>query len=299
LGLLNEAIARSLPILPRGLVRLVARRYVAGETLDDALRVVAALNAEGATATVDILGENTRDAAAAARTRDAYVELLEGLHARGLDSNISVKLTALGVGTDAQECHAHVARICEEARRRGNFVRIDMEDSAWTQATLDMYERLRHEHANVGPVLQAYLRRTISDARALASHRANVRLCKGIYVEPHAVAWQDREVVRLNFAWILRELLAGGCHVGIATHDELLVWEALRLVDELRTPRQGYEFQMLLGVLPELRRLLLASGHRLRVYVPYGTHWYEYSLRRLKENPEIAGHVLRAMLRRG
>lgn len=292
--MLDRALASALPLVPRRAVRAVARRYIAGTTLTEALDCVSSLNAEGASATVDILGEYAPSPDEASRTRDAYVEVLRAMGERNLDANVSVKLTALGLQLDADRCREHVESICIEAQGIDRFVRLDMEDSSCTQATLDLYEAVRRAHDNVGPVLQAYLRRTVSDARALAKHRANVRLCKGIYQEPLALAWHDREAVRRSFVRSLEALLAGGCHVGIATHDELLVWEALRLVEDLGVAPSGYEFQMLLGVEEDLRRVLLAAGHRLRVYVPFGEAWYEYSVRRLRENPEIAGHVARA-----
>lgn len=294
---LSHAIAHALPVLPRRLVHVVAKKYVAGSNLEDALRCVRELNAAGASATVDVLGEFITHLGDADRTRDEYVRLMKALAERRLDANVSVKLTALGLKIDAERCLANVATLCEEARALGSFVRLDMEDSSCTEDTLRLYERLRERYDNVGPVLQAYLRRTIHDARRVSARQpANVRLCKGIYVETRDIAWKDREIVRRNYAWVLRELLAAGCKVGIATHDELLAWEALRAVDELRIPKERYEFQMLLGVDTELRDILIRAGHPLRVYVPYGTHWYEYSLRRLKENPEVAGHVLRATL---
>ena len=247
---------------------------------------------------MDILGEHTESRDAALRTRDAYAGLLRALDERGLDSNVSIKLTALGLVSDPELCLESTRSLCAEAASLDNFVRIDMEDSAVTQATLDLYEEVRKEHDNVGPVLQAYLRRTPDDARKLAEHQASVRLCKGIYVEPRQIAWKDREIVRRNYVRALEILMEGGCYVGVATHDELLVWEALRIVEDLELEREDYEFQMLLGVDDELRKILIDGGHRMRVYVPYGEQWYEYSLRRLKENPEIAGHVARATLSR-
>jgi proline dehydrogenase len=297
-GVFDKALASTLPVLPRGLVHQVARRYIAGETLPEALDCVERLNEQGCAATVDVLGEHSSLREDAVRTRQAYSELLAALEARGLDANVSIKLTALGLGTHPELCEESVRSLCEEAASRDNFIRIDMEDSSVTQPTLDLYDALRRDFENVGPVLQAYLRRTIDDAKQLAAHQASVRLCKGIYVEPRAIAWKDREIVRRNFTRTLQTLLEGGCYVGIATHDELLVWEALRLVDELGLGPEDYEFQMLLGVDEELRTILVDAGHRMRVYVPFGRRWYEYSLRRLKENPEIAGHVARATLSR-
>lgn len=298
MGLFDRALASTVPILPRGAVHLVARRYIAGETLEDALACVRSLNAEGALATIDILGENVDDAASADRTRDEYVSVLAALAGAGLEGNVSVKLTALGLARDAAACERRVATICDEAASRGTTVTIDMEDSSVTDATLDLYERVHAERANVGPVLQAYLHRTIADARRIAGPDLRVRLCKGIYVEPRTIAWKDRDAIRGNFTWALEELLKAGSTVGVATHDELLVWEALRLKDELSVPDERFEFQMLLGVEEDLRRTLLGAGHRVRVYVPFGEHWHAYSVRRLRENPEIAGHVAKATMGR-
>lgn len=298
MGVFDKSLASLLPALPRSVVHSVARRYIAGATLAEALACVETLNEHGAAATVDILGESCEDRDSALRTRDAYAELIAALDERGLDANVSVKLTALGLAFDPELCADSVRGLCAQAAEIDSFVRIDMEDSPYTQATLDLYATLRADFDNVGPVLQAYLRRTLDDAKALAEHQASVRLCKGIYVEPREIAWKDREIVRRNYVRALEILLAGGCYVGIATHDELLVWEALRLIDELELGREDYEFQMLLGVDDELRKILIEGGHRLRVYVPFGEQWYEYSMRRLKENPEIAGHVARATLSR-
>jgi proline dehydrogenase len=277
-------------------VHLVAKRYIAGPALVDAMRVVRVLNAEGAMGTVDILGEDITERTAAEAAARAYVDVLEAIRRERLDSNISVKLSALGLRIDPELCHALMRTVVGAAREHGAFVRIDMEDSSVTSVTLEMYKRLRREFANVGVVLQACLRRTLADARELAQIKANVRLCKGIYREPRAIAYQDREIVRRNYAAILETLLRAGSYVGIATHDELLVWEGLRLVQQLGLTREEYEFQMLLGVEDELRHILVAGGHRLRVYIPFGAQWYGYSMRRLKENPQVAGYVFKAML---
>jgi proline dehydrogenase len=297
MGLLDRAVAAAVPAFPRPAVQLVARRYIAGTTLADAMTCLAELQREGACGTVDILGENVQEAAELAATRDAYLQVLREIHERALDANISVKLTALGLQSDPSACESHVRALCEQARAHGSFVRLDMEDSTCTDATLDLYLRLRRDFDNVGPVLQACLRRSIDDVRRLTGPgqpALNVRLCKGIYRERRAIAWKDREIVRRNFAWLLQELLERGARVGIATHDEVLVWDALRRIDRLQVPRERYELQMLLGVDADLRQILLAGGHRLRVYVPFGERWYEYSVRRLRENPEVAGHVARA-----
>lgn len=299
MNLFDRLIATTLPIVPRAIVGMISKRYIAGETLQQAIGVVRELNAEGAMATVDVLGEDTLERAQAEQTVREYEAAIDAIVEHQLDCNISIKLTALGLAIDPGLCRDNVAQILEKAARHDMFARIDMEDSGTTTRTLDLYREIRSTHENVGPVLQAYLRRSLADAhRLLEGPPLNVRLCKGIYNEPPGVAFQDREVVRRSYSNLLELFLRSGAYVGIATHDEPLLYDGLRLVDELRLPKEAYEFQMLLGVIPETRRLLIEEGHRLRVYVPYGAHWYGYSIRRLKENPRIARHVMKNLLSR-
>jgi proline dehydrogenase len=295
MNLLDRVIAGLLPLVPRPVVSHFARRYIAGATIDDAVRVMHALNQRGMLATVDVLGENItrlRDGEAGALE---YIALLERIAADGLDANISVKLTQIGLALDPAACLEHMQRVCRRAQELGNFVRLDMEDSSVTQATLDLYHALRTDFPAVGVVIQAYLRRSRADVKRLTAERANVRLCKGIYVEPHTIAYRDADIIRRSYVELLEILLDAGCYVGIATHDEILVFEAMALIDRLGLGREQYEFQMLLGVQEELRQIIIDAGHRLRVYIPYGEHWYAYSMRRLRENPQVAGHVFRAM----
>ena len=227
----------------------------------------------------------------------AYVELLEEIKKRALDSHISVKPTALGLKLGVSFCQDRVREILEMAKEHGNFVRIDMEDRTCTTDTLGIYHALCDEgYENVGIVVQAYMRRSMEDCRVLAERKANVRVCKGIYVEPREVAYKDPEIIVANFGWLMELLLKSGCYVGIATHDERVAWKGLQLIQELGLERDQYEFQMLLGVGEELRRTLVDAGHRLRVYVPFGRAWYAYSTRRLKENPKIAGYVFKSLL---
>src|SRR5262249_19481902 len=217
----------------------------------------------------------------------------------GLASNISVKLTALGLKLDDAACRSQFHRILESAVARGNFVRIDMEDSSVTEETIRIYFEVRRSTERVGLVLQAYLHRSRGDAQRAAQAKANVRVCKGIYLEPPDLALQGREEIRDNYSQMVDTLLEAGSYVGIATHDPVLVQRALATIKRLKLPREAYEFQMLLGVAGDLRRRLVAAGHRLRVYVPYGGAWYAYSIRRLKENPAIAGNVLKGLLTGG
>ena len=296
---LNALVVRALPLVPKPFVRRTASRYVAGETLERALATVSRLNAERCMATLDVLGEDVTRKEETEQTVAAYARALAAIASRGLDSNISVKLTALGLKLDPAHCRGEFARIVEEARACGNFVRIDMEDSSVTEETIRIFHESCERYERVGLVLQAYLRRSLEDARAAARARANVRVCKGIYVEPAEIAYQGREEIRDGYAALVDLLLQDGCYVGIATHDEVLVERALSTIRRLSLPREAYEFQMLLGVAGALRRRLVAAGHRMRVYVPYGEAWYAYSMRRLKENPAIAGHVMKGLFSRG
>jgi proline dehydrogenase len=285
-ALLDRAIVRLLPAVPRPVVRRISRRYIAGERLEDALAVVEQLNAAGKTATVDVLGEEIREAGEARAIAAAYHDVFEAIERRRLDSNVSVKLTGLGLKLGYDLCRGLLEEVVRHAAEHGNFVRIDMEDSSTTDETLRLYRELRGAGLdNVGVVLQARLRRSLDDVRSLADLRPNVRLCKGIYLEPESIAYVEFEEIRASFVRCLEALLETASYVGIATHDEFLVAEGKRLA------RERYEFQMLLGVRPALADALVRDGERLRIYVPFGRQWYAYSLRRLQENPKIAGYI--------
>jgi proline dehydrogenase len=292
LALLDRALVRVLPAVPRSVVRRISNSYIAGTTIDDAVRVVRALNEQGKMATIDVLGEEVSGRREAAEIVRAYHDVFEAIERERLDSNVSVKLTALGLNLALELCRANLLRVVRHAAESGNFVRIDMEDSTTTTDTLELYRELRAEGLdNVGIVIQSCLRRSVRDIRALAALRPNVRLVKGIYIEPPLIAFQDYEEVRQNFVRCLRELLHLGSYVGIATHDQFLIDEGRRLVAERGLTREQYEFQMLLGVSGFAADRLVRDGHRVRIYVPFGEHWYQYSLRRLQENPKIAGYV--------
>ena len=293
--LLDRAVVRLLPVVPKPVVRRFSSRYIAGPTLADAVETVGALNSAGKLATIDVLGEEiTRESEARGIAR-AYVDVFAEIDRASLDSNVSVKLTGLGLELSYELCRENLEEVVRAAADRGNFVRIDMEDSSTTDATLGLYRELRETgHDNLGIVLQAYLRRTLEDVRALSDLRPSVRLCKGIYVEPAAVAFTDYEAVRANFLRCLEELLAADAYVGVATHDEWLIGESLRRIAGRGLAADAYELQMLLGVREERADELVAQGHRLRVYVPFGEQWYAYSLRRLQENPAMAGTIARA-----
>ncbi|HLM34740.1 MAG TPA: proline dehydrogenase family protein [Gaiellaceae bacterium] len=295
MALLDKAIVRMLPAVPRPVVQRLSSRYIAGPTLDDAVRTVRALNASGKMATVDVLGEEITSADEASAICAQYHDVLARIDAEGLDSNISVKPTAMGLELDPDLCREKLETLVRDAHERGNFVRLDMEDSSTTGATLRLYRELRGGgHGNLGVVLQAYLRRTMDDIPGLH----NVRLCKGIYIESPAVAYREYDAVRANYVRCLDALLDAGAYVGVATHDEHLIQAALRTIAERGLRRDEYEFQMLLGVREDRADELVRAGHRLRIYVPYGTYWYQYSIRRLQENPKMAGYVARDVVGR-
>jgi proline dehydrogenase len=298
-ALLDRAIVRVLPAVPKPVVRRMSRRYIAGDQLPDACRIVKTLNDKGKLATVDVLGEEITTREEALALVAEYERVLEAIQREGLDSNVSVKLTGFGLKLDRDFCRENLARLVRAAGARGNFVRIDMEDSSTTSDTLAIYRELRAEgFENVGIVVQSYMKRTLTDIAELADLKPNVRVCKGIYVEPPEVAYQDFETVRLNFVEAVGALVDNGSYVGIATHDDWIIAEALTLLEERDLRPDQYEFQMLLGVRSDLGDELVREGHRLRIYVPYGRQWYEYCIRRLQENPKIAGYVAMDTLRR-
>jgi proline dehydrogenase len=243
-------VKHGMPWVPKAIVSRVASRYVAGESIDDAVRTLRKMNGEGAMGTVDVLGEEVRERSKTERAVSQYLDLLDRIETEGLNANISIKPTMLGLKIDEDLCADNVRTVVDRAAELGSFVRIDMEDHTCTDATLRLYRR------------------------------------------------KDFETIRANFIYNMEKLLAEGAYVGIATHDPHLVWAGMAAVDRLQIDRDRYEFQMLLGVDPELRSIILSAGHRLRVYVPYGRDWYPYSMRRLRENPTIAHHVVRAMLAR-
>jgi proline dehydrogenase len=291
-ALLDRAIVNVLPAVPKGVVRRISSRYIAGTELTEAVRVVSQLNEAGKMATIDVLGEEITSVDEAMEIMREYRYVFETIEREHLDSNVSVKLTALGLKLGYGLCRRNLEKVVSHAAEVGNFVRIDMEDSSTTDDTLQLYRELRDDGLdNVGLVLQARLRRTLDDIDSLADLTPNVRICKGIYVEPAEIAFQDFDEVRENYVAVLEKLLDGGSYVGIATHDEWLITEGKRAVEERGLQREQYEFQMLLGVRRRLASSLVEEGNRLRIYVPYGEQWYAYSMRRLQENPKIAGYI--------
>jgi proline dehydrogenase len=277
----------------------LAKRFVAGETIASALAAVRELNAEGLTATLDFLGEDVTDVAEARRTRDTYLEMLAAIEREAARTNVSVKLTALGLLVDETLSAGFLTDIVERAKRLPDpFVRIDMEGSAVTEATLRVFESVYQHAANVGPVIQAYLKRSPADVERAIALGARVRLCKGAYSEPDIVALQDMPAIRKAYLRLAEALLTRGTYPGIATHDERLIEAVKAFAAEHGIGKDRFEFQLLYGVRPELQRALVRDGHNVRVYVPFGTHWAGYFYRRITERRENAFFVLRSLVSR-
>ena len=299
-NLFDKAIAATLPFVPKAIVRKFAKRYVAGDSLDDAVQRVKDIMATGACATMDVLGEEISDIESGEAARVAYLEVLDRIVAEGLDANISIKLTAFGLKLDQEVTYQRVRDVVAHARELGNFVRIDMEDSSTTTDTINLYRRLRGEgFENVGLVLQAYMRRSSDDVAELKDLNPSYRLCKGIYIEPEEVAFKEFDEINDNFVKVLTEMFEDrASYVGIATHDHSLADRAEDLIAQNAIATERYEFQMLLGVDQTLGLKLMEKGHKLRVYVPFGDEWYLYCMRRLKENPKIGRYVLFGMFKK-
>jgi len=290
---INSAIAGVLPLIPKPIVGHFAQKYIAGETLEDATRVIAELNRQGFMCTANILGEHITNIKEADKYLNSYKEVLSSITEKNLDMNISIKMTQLGMGIDDCICFESMNEMIRLSEELNNFIRIDMEDSKYTTKTLDIHSKLLKNYSNVGTVIQAYLRRSEEDVKELIKLKANIRLCKGIYIEPIEIAFKARDEIRHNYALLLEMLLKSDCYVGIATHDEYLVDIAYKLINKLGLSNEEYEFQMIYGVTEKLRNKILNNGHRLRIYVPFGEDWYAYSIRRLKENPAIVGYVIK------
>ncbi len=299
MNLFNHLIVAFLPLVPKPIVRWISRPYVAGVELADAVRTVQQLNQQGMCATLDVLGESTQDPALCEEAIADYHRVLEAIEQEKLDCNISLKLTQLGLLIDREQCRQNVRRIMQKAADCNVFVRVDMEDASVTSATLELFQQLHAEFPNSGIVLQAYLRRTLADLKNLAAQKTNFRLCKGIYTEPKELAYKQYEEINAHYLEDLEFLLKNKVFVGIATHDKPLVEGAYKLIEKYNVPKNMYEFQMLLGVTPDLRKSITDKGHNMRVYVPYGTKWFAYCTRRLKENPKMAGMIVKAIFIRG
>jgi len=297
MSLFNFLVSKTIMHVPGPIVGFFAKGYIAGDDLAAAVRTTKDLNSKGMVATIDILGEFIKTKEEANFFKQQCLDILKGIDKANLEANLSLKPTQLGLELDKAFAFENIREIVAFAASLNNFVRIDMEDHPCTDDTLEFFRNLREEFkGHVGVVVQSYLRRTLDDIEALSDGPLNFRLCKGIYNEPREVAFKDMAIINRSFVKCLEKMFEKGAYVGIATHDEKLVFEADQLIRQFGLKREEYEYQMLLGVDPELRDLLVKQGHRLRIYVPYGKKWLPYSRRRLKENPSIAQHALRQML---
>jgi len=298
MNLLNPIIKATLPLVPKPIVRRIAKPYIAGETLPELVSVVQELNHDRFIVATSILGEFVTEVKDAEEAVQQYQEVLTEIKDLQLESNIHIKLSHFGLKLDKEVCYNNLINILKTAADCGNFVRIDMEDSTCTDDTLAIYKRAREKFENVGVVIQACMKRSNEDIDSLKAMKANVRICKGIYIEPPEIAYNDREIVRQNYSTLLKDLLGAGCYVGIATHDKWLVDDAFQTIEELALDHTQYEFQMLYGVDPQLRQMIRDAGHRMRVAVPFGPSWYPYSIRRLRKNPTVARYVLQALFKK-
>lgn len=301
----NKLIASILPYFPKKFVWIFSKPYIAGETVEEAIKVAKKLNKEGAMVTLDILGEFIKTLEEAKANKNEYLELIDRIEKEDIDGNYSLKPTMFGLLLDKEVCYNHIREIVEKAAQYNNFIRIDMEDSPCTDMEIEIFRRLKKEYPNhVGLVLQAYLKRTLSDMENLLDIHTdeapvNYRLCKGIYVEPAEIAYKKYEEVNQHFIEDIEFCFKKGVYVGIATHDKPVIEGSYQLIKNYNMPKEKYEFQMLYGVTPALRKSIMEKDHRMRVYVPFGKQWFGYSTRRLKENPKMASHIIKAIFKKG
>ena len=295
---INTILVKTLPLFPKKLERVFANKYIAGDSIEDAVKTTQMLNSKNIMATIDVLGESIKDRDEARRSKDESLEVLDTIVKHNLNGNLSVKLTMLALAMDYDLCKSLFTEILDSAKSKNIFVRIDMEDSSVTDITIKMYKEMRAKYDNVGLVLQSYMRRTEKDVLELTEEKSNFRLCKGIYIEPEAIAFKGKQEIRDNFLKVLRIMLERNAYVGIATHDDFLTKGAEDIIKEMKLEKDKFEFQVLLGVRERLRDELVAKGYRMRSYVPFGKRWYQYSIRRFQENPNVAGQVLKALFTR-
>ncbi|WDP85590.1 MAG: proline dehydrogenase family protein [Desulfobacter sp.] len=303
--MLNKIISQVLPYFPQKFIWQFSKNYIAGETTQEAICASKTLNREKTMVTLDILGEFIENMDQARDNRDEYLDLIQTVEQTEVIGNYSVKPTMFGLLLDREKCYEYIRELVAKAASFNNFIRIDMENSPCVDDSIEIFRRLKNEFPqNVGLVLQAYLKRTLGDIEAMLDLRSdtaplNFRLCKGIYVEPAAIAYKDYHEINAHYLEDLEFMFKNKVYPAIATHDRPLIQGALELIDKYNVPKENYEFQMLYGVTPKQRKKLADAGHPVRVYVPFGAHWFGYSTRRLKENPAMVNHIIKAMLGRG
>ncbi len=301
----NTIIYSILKLFPKKLVWIFSKSYIAGKSVDDAIRVSKQMNSDGMKVTIDILGEFITKLEEAEANKNEYLALIDKIETQNIDGNYSIKPTMFGLLLDKGVCYNHVREIVKKAASYGNFIRIDMEDSPCVDMEIEIYRKVKKEFpGNVGLVVQAYLRRTLDDVKNLMDIHSekdglHFRLCKGIYVEPEEIAYKKYHEINEHFIEDMDFMLKNNIYVGIATHDKPLVTAAYQLIEKHKSPKNRYEFQMLYGVTPKLRKSIVEKGHVMRVYVPYGKQWYGYSMRRLKENPKMMTDIIKALFFKG
>lgn len=301
----NKFVAAILPYFPKKFVWIFSKSYVSGESVDDAMRVSKELNGKNILVTIDVLGEFIKDLGEAEANKNEYLDVIDVSYRNGIRGNFSVKPTSFGLLIDKEACYRYIREIVAKAASYNNFIRIDMEDSPCTTLEIELFRRLKTEFpSNVGLVVQAYLKRTLDDIKSLTDLNSEAvplsfRLCKGIYIEPEAIAYKKYEEVNRYFLEDLEYMLKNRIHVGIATHDKPLIEGAYKLIKQYNVPQHLYEFQMLYGVTPNLRDSIVAEGHTMRIYVPFGIKWFGYCTRRLKENPKMASQIIKAIFYKG
>jgi proline dehydrogenase len=301
----NKMIATLLPYMPKKLVWIFSREYIAGQTLEEAIVNAKKLNSEGILTTIDVLGEFITTLQEAEANKEEYLQVIDEAERAGVNGNYSLKPTFFGLLLDKEIAYRHIREVAARAASYGNFVRIDMEDSPCTDMEIELYRKLKEEFpASIGLVVQAYLKRTLQDIKDLADingseNPVNLRVCKGIYVEPDSIAYKKYEEINSHFIDDIEHMFQEKMYPAIATHDLPIVEGAYRLIDKYNVSGDKYEFQMLYGVTPALRKSIMDKGHRMRVYVPFGRQWFGYSTRRLKENPKMAGVIIKALFKKG
>ncbi len=296
MSVINSLIVKFVQILPKPIVGFFSRKYIAGETLQAGIDLVKKLNSKGIHATMDVLGESVKNKEEAITAKSLALEVLEAIEKNKLMANLSIKPTQMGLAIDENFAYEQVLELVKKAAEYKNFVRIDMEDSPFTDKTINLYKRIYEQYKNVGIVIQSYMKRSYDDVLILNKIGTNYRLCKGIYVEPPSIAYKDKQAVRENYLKLLDAMFKDGNYVGIATHDKVLIEAAYKRIKEQNIPKDKFEFQMLLGVREDLRDKINNDGYKIRIYVPFGKDWYAYSVRRLKENPSVAGHIAKSFL---
>ena len=296
MSLLNNIIIKTIPLLPKLMVKIIADKYVAGNKIKDAINKTKLLNNQDLHVTIDLLGEHVKDLNEVESVTKTYLKLLEEINLSSLKSNISVKPTHIGLDINLDTFYKNALKLVESARDKNNFIRFDMENSSTTDSTIDVFKKIHKDYKNVGTVFQAYLKRTYSDIEKLSENQINFRLCKGIYNEDAGIAYKSYDEINSNYLKIAEMAFKNGCYVGLATHDLHLTQNLYNLIEKHNVPKENFEFQILYGVpMKGWIQRHLKNKFKVRVYLPYGPQWYEYSIRRLRENPNIARYVAKSI----